>query len=108
MERVGRTNDMEQGPWAPALSKMYVKFPLREYERKANYTHNVGKRYLEIANLYNGQTLDICSENWSQGVADASNQIQLREWLDLSKIPANKDEIYVNVEKVTPHDYRRK
>ena len=71
---------------------------LPEYSICNNYSHNVGKRYLEIANLYGGQTLDICSENWSQGVADASNQIQLREWLDLSKVPANKDEIYVFVD----------
>lgn len=63
-----------------------------------SYTHNVGFRYLELTNLYNGQSLDICSENWAQGVADASNQIQLKEWLDLSKIPANKDEIYVFVD----------
>lgn len=70
-----------------------------------SYTHNVGKRYLEIANLYNGQTLDICSENWSQGVADASNQIQLREWLDLSKVPANKDQIYVFVDGVEYYDW---
>ena len=70
-----------------------------------NYTHNVGKRYLEIANLYAGKTIDICSENWSQGVADASNQIQLREWLDLTKVPANKDQIYVFVDGVEYYDW---
>ena len=62
------------------------------------YTHNVGFRYSELTNSYAGQLLDICSEDWSQGVADASNQIQLREWYDLSNKPLNDQEIYVFVD----------
>lgn len=62
------------------------------------YTHNVGFRYTEITNSYSGQLLDICSEDWSQGVADASNQIQLREWYELTNKPLNDQEIYVFVD----------
>ena len=59
---------------------------------------NVGKRFIELTNIFNGQIIDICSENWSQGVADASTQVQLREWLELSKVPLNGEEIYVFVD----------
>ena len=69
------------------------------------YSHNVGFRYQELTNMYAGQMLDICSENWSQGVADASSQIQLREWLDLSKVPANDQEIYVFVDGLEYSDW---
>ena len=62
------------------------------------YTHNVGFRYSELTNSYAGQLLDICSEDWSQGVADASNQIQLREWYELTNKPLNEQEIYVFVD----------
>ena len=62
------------------------------------YTHNVGFRYSELTNAYTGQLLDICSTDWSQGVADASNQVQLREWYDLTNKPLNEQEIYVFVD----------
>jgi hypothetical protein len=65
----------------------------------------VGFRYQELTNLYSGQLIDICSENWSQGVADASNQLELREWLDLSKVPANHEEIYVFVDGLEYSDW---
>ena len=68
-------------------------------------TNFVGQRYMELTNLYNGQIIDICSEDWSQGVADASSQLQPREWLDLSKIPANEQEIYVFVNGVPYLDW---
>jgi hypothetical protein len=49
--------------------------------------------------------VDICSTNWSQGVADASSQIQPREWLDLSKTPANEQEIYVFIDGIEFYDW---
>lgn len=70
-----------------------------------NYTHVVGQRYIDLTHLYGGQIVDICSENWSQGVADASTQLQLREWLDLSKIPLNEQQIYVFVNGSPFHDW---
>jgi len=69
------------------------------------YTHNVGFRYTEITNSYAGQLLDICSADWSQGVADASNQIQLREWYELTNKPLNDQEIYVFVDGLEFFDW---
>jgi hypothetical protein len=65
----------------------------------------VGFRYTEITNSYAGQILDICSEDWSQGVADASNQIQLKEWYELTNKPLNEDEIYVFVDGIEFFDW---
>ena len=69
------------------------------------YTHVVGRRYTELTNRYNGQIVDICSDDWSQGVADASNQIQLREFLELTHIPSDSNHIYVFVDGVEYHDW---
>ncbi len=43
---------------------------------------DIGDRYMEATNLFGGVTVDICSEDWSPGVADASVQIDPHEeWL---------------------------
>lgn len=64
------------------------------------YTHTVGTRYIDLTNLYSGQVIDICSDDWSQGVLDASNQITLRSHYDLTMIPMNPDHIYVFVDGI--------
>jgi hypothetical protein len=64
------------------------------------YTHTIGTRYIDIANLYGGQVIDICSDDWSQGVSDATNQITLRSHYDLSMTPLNPDHIYVFVDGI--------
>ena len=70
------------------------------------YTHNVGFRYSDLTTSYSGQLLDICSEDWSQGVTDASSQVQLREWYDLTNKPLNEQEIYVFVDGLEFFDWR--
>jgi hypothetical protein len=60
---------------------------------------------MELTSIYNGKIIDICSEDWSAGVADASTQIQLREWLELSRVPLNGQEIYVFVDGQPWHDW---
>ena len=69
------------------------------------YTHVVGTRYAELTSRYNGQIVDICSDDWTQGVADASNQIQLKESLELSHIPLDSNHIYVFVDGVEYYDW---
>jgi hypothetical protein len=64
------------------------------------YTHNVGFRYIELVDRYNGNIVDICSDDWRQGVADASSQIQPREFLELTHVPYDASEIYVFVDGV--------
>ena len=62
------------------------------------YTHWIGFRYIELTNAFNGHIIDICTEDWSQGVADASNQITPKEYLDLTHIPHDVNNIYVFVD----------
>jgi len=69
------------------------------------YTHMIGFRYIDITNAFNGHIIDICSEDWSQGVADASNQITPREYLDLTHVPHDENDIYVFVDGVEYPDW---
>ena len=66
---------------------------------------NTGYRYIELTNMYGGQVLDICSEDWSQGVADAASQIQPHEYYDLSRVPLNGEQIYIFVDGQPFYDF---
>ena len=66
---------------------------------------DVGKRYIDLTNAFGGQIIDICSNDWSQGVSDASTQIQLKESLQLTKVPLNEQEIYMFVDGQPWHDW---
>lgn len=70
-----------------------------------SYSHNVGQRFIEITNMFSGNIVDICSEDWSQGVADASSHFQLKEWADLSYIPISDQYIYVFVNGIPFYDW---
>ena len=69
------------------------------------YTHWIGFRYIELTNAFNGNIIDICTEDWSQGVADASNQITPKEYLDLTYVPHDANNIYVFVDGVEFSDW---
>lgn len=56
-----------------------------------------GVRYMEAANYFNGQIIDICSTDWSSGVQDASTQIEPHEYWDLSRTPLDSNFIFVFV-----------
>ena len=47
----------------------------------------VGTRYIDAANHYNGAVLDICSEDWSQGVQDAVADMDPYEEIYLTHAP---------------------
>jgi len=66
---------------------------------------DTGYRYIELTNMYGGQVLDICSEDWSQGVADAANQIQPYEFYDLSRVPLNGEQIYIFIDGQPFYDF---
>ena len=57
-----------------------------------------GLNYMDATNAFNGQIVDICSEDWSAGVADASNEIAPYEYWDLAMQPLYDDRIYVFVD----------
>jgi hypothetical protein len=52
-----------------------------------------------------GQLVDICAEDWSQGVADASNQIQQYEYWELRRLPLYDNRIYVFIDGVPNYDW---
>ena len=66
---------------------------------------NQGDRYMEAADAFGGQKIDICSEDWSQGVADAGNQITQYDYWELTHIPIYDDRIYVFIDGVPNYDW---
>ena len=48
---------------------------------------DVGDRYMEATTHFAGTIVDICSDDWSAGVAEASNQVEPYEEWPLSYIP---------------------
>ena len=47
----------------------------------------------------------ICAEDWSQGVADAGNQITQYEFWELPHVPIYNDRIYVFIDGVPNYDW---
>ena len=66
---------------------------------------NNGDEYIAATNHFGGQIIDICDEDWSAGVADASNQIAPHEYWDLALQPLYDDRIYVFVDGVPYSDW---
>ena len=60
----------------------------------------IGYEYIDATNLMNGNVIDICSDDWSAGVAEASSQIQPLEHWDLSFVPLYEDRIHVFIDGV--------
>lgn len=61
---------------------------------------NTGQKYIDAANHLNGQVVDICSEDWTAGVTDASNQVEPYEEWPLTYEPADPNHIYVFLDGV--------
>ena len=66
---------------------------------------NTGDEYMSATNHFNGQIIDICDEDWSAGVLDASNQVAPYEYWDLANQPLYDDRIYVFVDGVPYTDW---
>ena len=64
----------------------------------------VGDRYMEATNAFNGVIVDICAEDWSAGVTDASHQVDPYEWYELSYEPID-DSIRVFIDHVPNSDW---
>lgn len=85
-----------------ALSKQLRKTPidvLKRYEKWKDIVRLSGPEGLKLIVGFHDESL---SGDW-KGYRSSRLNIQYRVIYQI-----NKDEIYVNVEKVTPHDYRRK
>ena len=62
------------------------------------YGPNIGNRYIDATNSYNGQVIDICTDDWSAGVADATAQVSPYEYLELTEVPLDPTSIVVFVD----------
>jgi len=65
---------------------------------------NIGYRYMEATDDLNGTTVDICSNDWSPGVTDASTRIEPYESLPLTHEPV-EDSIRVFIEGSLNYDW---
>ena len=65
---------------------------------------NTGDRYMDAANYYSGQIVDICTEDWSGGVMDAANGAVPFSSYPLTHTPLFEDNIVVFVDGVVYHD----
>jgi len=65
---------------------------------------NIGNKYIEATNYFNGVVVDICSEDWSTGVQDASVQVLPYEEWELTHTPL-EDTIIVFIEFTEFHDW---
>jgi hypothetical protein len=63
-----------------------------------NHAQDVGHRYMDVANFFGGIIIDICAEDWTQGVAQASQQLQLVEEIALDHVPVSDQHIEVFVD----------
>ena len=56
---------------------------------------DIGDRYIEATNFFGGVVVDICEEDWSPGVTDATTTIEPRENLELTYVVSNEITIRV-------------
>ena len=64
----------------------------------------VGKRYREATNMLGGVVLDICSEDWTPGVTDATHSIEPYEQLTLTH-KAEEDSVRVFIDGALSYDW---
>ena len=63
-----------------------------------------GDEYIAATNHFNGQIVDICAEDWTAGVAEASSQVEPYEEWTLTYEPADPAHIYVFMDGVVVPD----
>ena len=66
---------------------------------------NVGDRYMEATNVLAGTIVDICDEDWTAGVTDATNSIDPYESLKLTYTPDPLTAIRVFINGSLSHDW---
>jgi hypothetical protein len=65
----------------------------------------IGYDSMEATRYFGGVIVDICSDDWSPGVTDASIQVEPYESYELSHIPADMDSIRVFIDGVPNNDW---
>lgn len=55
-----------------------------------SYGSRAGLTYMDATNLLFGTVVDICDEDWSPGVTDATSQIEPYEKIELTRVPVKE------------------
>ena len=66
---------------------------------------NIGTRYINATNYFSGNILDICSNDWSNGVSQAAVQVVPFEWIDLTHTPLDPNWIFVYINGSLSYDW---
>jgi hypothetical protein len=66
---------------------------------------DVGDRYMEATNFFGGVIVDICDEDWSPGVTDATSNVDPFESIELTYVPSHEDTMRVFVEGALNWDW---
>ena len=64
----------------------------------------IGDRYMDATNAFNGVIVDICADDWSAGVTDASRQVDPHEWYELTYLPID-DSIRIFIDHVPNNEW---
>jgi hypothetical protein len=65
----------------------------------------IGYNSMEATRYFGGVIVDICSDDWSAGVTDASVQVEPYESYELSHTPSDRDSIRVFIDGVPNNDW---
>ena len=74
-------------------------------DSQCGYTYDVGYKYEELANLYNKEPIDICSEDWSIWLSDSSYLTQRIDYIHLSEPDPIIESIVVYVNQEAIYDW---
>jgi hypothetical protein len=66
--------------------------------------YNNGDRYEEATNYFSGVVVDVCSTDWSAGVADAATRLEPHENIELTYVPI-EDSIRVFIDGSLDYDW---
>jgi hypothetical protein len=66
---------------------------------------DIGLKYIAASNYFNGDVIDICTPDWSTGVAQALQQVHLIDEIQLDYTPVDIDHIEVLVDNVVWTDW---
>jgi hypothetical protein len=66
---------------------------------------DVGDRYMEATSFFGGVIVDICDEDWSPGVTDATSNVDPFESIELTYVPSHEDTMRVFVEGALNWDW---
>ena len=81
-----------------------VSITTLEDDSNCSYSWDIGYKYTELANLYNKDSIDICSDGWEVWLSDSSFLTQLKNYIELSQTPIS-DSIVVYVNQAVTHDW---